>query len=229
MTTFFLKRIFVLIVTLLLVSMTIFAVLMVIPGDPAQIILGIHATPETLQGLRHKLGLDRPVTVQYLRYMKNLAVGDLGRSITYDVPIGSLILSTAPGDRSPGHSVDDLCHSAISIPMGIYSALHRNQAGDYGIMVFSQIGLAVPAFWAGILLILLFAVTLHWFPAGGFPSWGERSGKGPEVSSSSRPLPRDRQGCGAYPDDPLLHARNLRGGLYPDGPKQRTIGKKGDL
>jgi peptide/nickel transport system permease protein len=59
----------------------------------------------------------------------------------------------------------------LSIPMGIYSSLHRNRMGDYGIMVFSQIGLAVPAFWAGILLILLFAVTLHWFPAGGFQNW----------------------------------------------------------
>jgi len=159
-------------VTLFLVSVTIFAVLMVIPGDPAQIILGIHATPETLQGLRHKLGLDQSVALQYVRYMKNLAVGDLGRSITYDVPIHSLILSRLQV-TAPLAILSMIFAIALSIPMGINSALHRNQAGDYGIMVFSQIGLAVPAFWAGILLILLFAVTLHWFPAGGFPSWGE--------------------------------------------------------
>jgi peptide/nickel transport system permease protein len=172
MTTFFIKRIVVLAVTLLLVSVTIFAVLMVIPGDPAQIILGIHATPETLQGLRHKLGLDRPVLVQYVHYMKNLVVGDLGQSITYDVPIGSLILSRLQV-TVPLAILSMVFAILISIPMGIYSALHRNQAGDYGIMIFSQIGLAVPAFWAGILLILLFAVTLHWLPAGGFPSGGD--------------------------------------------------------
>ncbi len=93
MITYLLKRTLILFLTLLLVSIVIFAVLMVIPGDPAQIILGIHATPETLQNLRHQMGLDRPVIIQYLSYMKNLAIGDLGRSITYDVPIRSLILS----------------------------------------------------------------------------------------------------------------------------------------
>ena len=170
MVTFFLKRLFILLVTILLVSITIFAVLMIIPGDPAQIILGIHATPETLQALRQRLGLDRPFVVQYLHYMKNVAAGDLGQSITYDVPIHSLLLSRLQVTL-PLALLSMILAIVFSIPLGIYSALHRNQRGDYGIMVFSQIGLAVPAFWAGILLILLFAVTLHWFPAGGFPSW----------------------------------------------------------
>ena len=170
MTAFILKRLFVLSVTILLVSIIIFAVLMAIPGDPAQIILGIHATPETLQQLRHQLGLDRPLTIQYLSYMKNLAMGDLGRSIAYDVPIGSLIFSRLQV-TIPLALLSMIFAVLLSIPLGIYSAVHRNRPGDYGIMVFSQVGLAVPAFWAGILLILLFAVTLHWFPAGGFESW----------------------------------------------------------
>jgi peptide/nickel transport system permease protein len=170
MTAYLLKRTFILLVTLILVSITIFAVLMVIPGDPAQIILGIHATPETLRELRHQLGLDRPVAIQYLSYMKNLGVGDLGRSINYDIPIRSLIFSRLQV-TIPLTILAMIFAVLISIPMGTYSALHRNRVGDYGIMVFSQIGLAVPAFWAGILLILFFAVTLHWFPAGGFQSW----------------------------------------------------------
>jgi peptide/nickel transport system permease protein len=170
MAVYLLKRTFVLMVTLLLVSIAIFAVLMVIPGDPAQIILGIHATPETLRNLRHQMGLDRPVIIQYLHYMKNLALGDLGRSITYDVPIHSLILSRLQV-TIPLAILSLIFAVSISIPMGIYSSLHRNRPGDYGIMVFSQVGLAVPAFWAGILLILLFAVTLHWLPAGGFHAW----------------------------------------------------------
>lgn len=170
MTAFLLKRTFIFLLTLILVSIVIFAVLMVIPSDPAQIILGIHATPETLQALRHQLGLDRPVMLQYLGYMKNLVMGDLGRSITYDIPISSLIFSRLQV-TVPLAVLSMIFAILISIPMGIYSSLHRNRVGDYGVMVFSQIGLAVPAFWAGILLILLFAVTLHWLPAGGFQPW----------------------------------------------------------
>ena len=170
MTSYVLRRIIILFLTLLLVSIIIFVVLMVIPGDPAQIILGIHATPETLHALRHQLGLDRPVVIQYLSYMKNLAMGDLGRSIHYDVPICSLIISRLQV-TIPLAILSMLFAVFLSIPMGTYSSLHRNRIGDYGIMIFSQIGLAVPAFWAGILLILLFAVSLHWFPAGGFPPW----------------------------------------------------------
>jgi len=170
MAAYLLKRIFILLLTLLLVSMVIFVVLMVIPGDPAQIILGIHATPETLENLRRQLGLNRPVVIQYLSYMKNLPLGDFGRSITYDIPVGSLIFSRLQV-TIPLALLSLIFAIFLSIPMGTYSALHRNRAGDYGIMVFSQIGLAVPAFWAGILLILFFAVTLHWFPAGGFQPW----------------------------------------------------------
>ncbi|NWF93393.1 MAG: ABC transporter permease [Syntrophaceae bacterium] len=170
MTAYLLKRTFILFLTLLIVSITIFVVLMVIPGDPAQIILGIHATPETLQQLRHQLGLDRPAVVQYLSYMKDLVMGDMGRSIRYDVPIGSLILSRLQV-TIPLAILSMIFAILLSIPMGTYSSLHRNRFGDYGIMVFSQIGLAVPGFWAGMLLILLFAVTLGWFPAGGFQPW----------------------------------------------------------
>jgi peptide/nickel transport system permease protein len=170
MGAYLIKKIFILLVTLLLVSAVIFAVLMVIPSDPAQIVLGIHATPETLQALRHKMGLDQPVIVQYVTYIKNLITGDLGRSITYDVSISSLIFSRLQV-TVPLAILSMTFAILLSIPIGIYSALHRNRMGDYGIMVFSQIGLAVPAFWAGILLILLFAVTLHWLPAGGFQNW----------------------------------------------------------
>jgi peptide/nickel transport system permease protein len=170
MATYFLKRFFILLLTLILVSMVIFAGLLVIPGDPAQIILGIHSTPETLQTLRHQLGLDRPVLLQYLHYMKNLFVGDLGKSITYDVPIRSLIFYRLQV-TIPLAILSMIFAIVLSIPLGVYSSLHRNRVGDYGIMIFSQMGLAVPAFWAGILLILLFAVTLHWLPAGGFQPW----------------------------------------------------------
>jgi len=167
---YLLKRIVILLLTLILVSIVIFLVLMVIPGDPAQIILGVHATPETLEKLRHQLGLDRPVAIRYLSYMKNLAMGDMGQSIHYDISIRSLILSRLQV-TFPLTLLSMVFAIFLSIPMGTYSSLHRNRIGDYGIMIFSQLGLAVPSFWAGILLILLFAVTLHWLPAGGFQPW----------------------------------------------------------
>jgi peptide/nickel transport system permease protein len=176
MAAYLLKRSLILFVTLLLVSFAIFVVLMVIPGDPAQIILGVHSTPETLEALRHKMGLDRPAILQYFDYMKNVMMGDMGRSITYDVPIRSLILARLQV-TVPLAVLSMILAILLSIPMGVYSALHRNRTGDYGIMVLSQIGLAVPAFWAGILLILFFAVTLHWFPAGGFQGWLVAPGK----------------------------------------------------
>jgi peptide/nickel transport system permease protein len=170
MAGFLLRRFLVLFITLLLVSIIVFAVLMVIPGDTAQIILGIHAAPETLETLRHQLGLDRPPVVRYLSYMKGVVIGDLGRSVHYEVPIRSLIVSRLQV-TIPLAILSMIFALLLSIPMGVYSSLHRNRAGDYGIMILSQIGLAVPAFWAGILLILFFAVTLHWFPAGGFTPW----------------------------------------------------------
>lgn len=170
MALFFLKRCIILLITLVLVSFVIFAVLMVIPGDPAQIILGIHATPESLQSLRRELGLNQPLVTQYLHYMKGLFMGDLGRSITYDLPVTSLIIQRLQVTL-PLALLSILFAILLSIPSGIYASLHRNHPGDYGVMILSQIGLAMPAFWAGILLILLFAVTLHWLPAGGFQSW----------------------------------------------------------
>jgi peptide/nickel transport system permease protein len=166
------KRSIALIATLLLVSIAIFVVMAVIPGDPAQIILGINATPETLNNLREQLGLNRPLIVQYLDWIGSMMQGDLGRSLTYDVPISRLfadrLLVTLPLSL-----MAILFALTISIPLGIYAATHQNRVGDYGAMIFSQIGLAVPAFWAGILLILLFSVKLGWMSAGGFVWWGE--------------------------------------------------------
>lgn len=172
MFAFFCKRILILMATLLLVSGMIFLVLKVIPGDPAQIILGVQATPENLKELRHKLGLDRTLTVQYWNWLSALVRGDFGRSITYDVPISALIASRLTV-TIPLAILSIFFAVVLSIPLGIYAATHRNQPGDYGVMVFSQIGLAIPAFWAGILLILFFAVHLQWFSAGGFKSWTE--------------------------------------------------------
>jgi peptide/nickel transport system permease protein len=172
MGAFLCQRILFLIATLLLVSMMIFIVLQVIPGDPAQLILGIQATPETLQELRHNMGLDQPLTARYWNWLSAWVRGDFGRSITYEIPIHTLIASRLQV-TIPLAVLAIFFAVTFSLPLGIYAALHRNRPGDYGVMIFSQMGLAIPAFWAGILFILFFAVHLQWFSAGGFKPWTE--------------------------------------------------------
>lgn len=172
MTTYLIKRLIVLILTLFLVSLVIFVVVRIIPGDPAQIILGLQATPEAVAALREELGLDRPLAIQYLSWIGALVRGDMGQSINYGVPIAGLVIQRL-AVTGPLTLMAVLFSVAISIPMGIYASTHQNRPGDYGVMIFSQVGLAIPAFWAGLLLILFFAVHLHWFASGGFPGWSE--------------------------------------------------------
>ena len=172
MIAFAIRRFITLVVTLFLVSILIFAVINIIPGDPAQIILGTEASPESLAQVRAKLGLDRPPLVRYLDWLKGVLHGDLGVSLTYNVPISKLITSRLLL-TGPLAGLAILLTVFISIPLGVYAATHHNRLGDYGTMLFSQIGLAIPEFWIGILLILGFAVHWHLFPAGGFTDWKE--------------------------------------------------------
>ncbi len=158
--------------TLLFVSILVFAVIRVLPGDPALIMLGIEASPDAVARLRHSLGLDRPVPVQYAQWIGRALVGDLGRSIQYDVPVSGLILSrlqvTLPLTVLAGGFM-----VLAAIPLGVFAATRHRRWGDYLTMVVSQLGIAVPGFWAGLLLILLFSVKLGWVQAGGFDGWGQ--------------------------------------------------------
>ena len=159
-------------VTLLLVSFVTFAVVYVIPGDPAEIILGTEGNPEALAALRARLGLDRPLLLRYLEWLKHALSGDLGVSIQYDVPVGQLIASRLPVTFPLAGLAIGLTVFA-GIPLGILAASRHRRPGDVGTMLFSQLGMAIPSFWAGLLLMLLFSVYLGWFPAGGFTSWAE--------------------------------------------------------
>ena len=167
---YFLKKLITLLILLFLVSITVYSVLFVLPGDPAQIILGINATPETLANLRVELGLDKSFWVQYTEWMGNLLTGKGSWSINYDMPVYDLILSRL-AVTGPLALLAMVFGIVISIPLGIYAARHQNRPGDVSVMFFTQLGLATPEFWLGILLILLFSV--HWgvFSAGGFPGW----------------------------------------------------------
>ena len=170
MARYLITKLITLALLLFFVSITIFSVLFVLPGDPAQIILGINATPETLNNLREELGLNRPFATQYLNWIGNLLSGRGNRSINYDISVNRLILSRLQV-TGPLALLAMLFAVLLSLPAGIYAAEHHNRPADASVMIFSQIGLATPDFWLGMLLILLMSVKLGLFPAGGFPGW----------------------------------------------------------
>ncbi len=166
-----LRRLAGLVLTLIAASLVVFAVLQILPGDPATLILDTQASPATLAALRHELGLDRPAWLRYVTWIWGLVHGDFGTSYTYRVPVGQLIAQrlwvTLPlALMAVGLSV------VIAIPVGTIAASRRGKRADATLMGGAQIGVAVPNFWLGLLLILAFAVALPIFPAGGFPGWG---------------------------------------------------------
>lgn len=156
--------------SLLAASIVIFVVLEIVPGDPAQFMLGLNATPEAAQTLRETLGLNGPPVERYFTWLFGLFRGDFGISYTYKVPVSDLV-----ADRiwiSLPLAIYALTLSTlIAFPVGILAAAKRNSATDVSIMGLTQLGVAIPNFWFAMLLVLLFAVTLHWFSAGGFPGW----------------------------------------------------------
>jgi peptide/nickel transport system permease protein len=170
MLRYFAKKLITLVLLLFLVSLMVFSVLFVLPGDPAQIILGIHATPESLDRLRADLGLDKSFTGQYVDWIGKLLIGESHHSIHYKMPVFELIISRL-AVTGPLALMAMLFAVVLSIPFGIYAARHQNRPGDVTVMAFTQLGLATPEFWLGILLILFFSVQLNWFAAGGFPGW----------------------------------------------------------
>ena len=166
--------------TLVFVSLLVFAVVRVLPGDPALIILGLEANADSVARVRQELGLDRPMPVQYAQWVWSALRGDLGRSIQYDLPVGQLILSRLPVTLSLALLAAAFM-TLTAIPLGVYAATHHRRAGDYLAMVVSQFGISVPQFWSGLLLILFFSVNLGWVRSGGFDGWSE--GLGPALRS----------------------------------------------
>ena len=177
MPLFVLKRLLSFVLTLLATSVVVFAVLELLPGNAAQVILGETATPESIAAMEEKLGLNQPAATRYLNWMGGMLQGQTGLSISYDTPTAQLMAErmqvTLPlAVMAMGLTV------ALALALGIYAASQQNKAGDVGVMTLSQLGLALPNFWLAILLILLFAVHLEWVSAGGFPGWSEDDGGG---------------------------------------------------
>jgi peptide/nickel transport system permease protein len=172
---FLLQRLLGLIAALLVASLVVFVVLQILPGDPALVILGPDARPDTLAALRHQLGLDLPVWLRYLRWIGGLARGDFGRSTAYSVPVSTLILQRV-AVTVPLAVMAMILAGLLSIPLGVLAAARRGRPADAGIMGLTQIGVALPDFWVGLLLVLMFAIHIAWFPAGGFPGWWHGAG-----------------------------------------------------
>ncbi len=156
--------------TLLLASITIFLALEILPGDPAQIILGTGAQEDTLAALRSQMGLDRPLVERYISWVAGMLVGDFKNSYTYGIPVTELI-SQRISISLPLALFAIILAIAIALPCGVVSAARRGRLSDTLISAGTQIGIAIPNFWFAILLILLFAVHLRWLPSGGFPGW----------------------------------------------------------
>jgi len=156
-------------------SVIVFAVIEVIPGDPARVMLGLNASPETLAALRAELGLGGGPLARYLDWAGGLIRGDLGISYTYRVPVADLVAQRA-GVSVPLAILALLLAVAIGLPAGLIAAARRGTAGDLAIMGATQIGIALPNFWFAMLLVSVFAVGAGWFPSGGFPGWDQGIG-----------------------------------------------------
>lgn len=177
MSVFLLRRFATFLLTLLVASAVVFAVLELLPGNAAEVILGDTATPESLAALNTKLGLDRPPLTRYTDWMAGLAQGRTANSISYDTPTAELIAERLRVTL-PLALLAMALTTMLALVLGVYAASRHNKLGDVGVMVASQVGIAIPSFWFAILLILLFAVKLQWVSAGGFPGWTEDDGGG---------------------------------------------------
>lgn len=170
-----LRRLVDLIPTLLVVATTVFIITRMIPGDPAAVLLGPQASPDEIAKMRESLGLNEPMYLQYIDFLGSLLQGDLGTSLGYHQPVLSLIL-----ERFPNTLLLSVCALAIAlligIPAGIISATKQYSAWDYTVMILSLVGVSMPIFWLGVMLVLYFSVHLGWLPATGMGSLSEGFG-----------------------------------------------------
>jgi peptide/nickel transport system permease protein len=178
------RRLAGLVITLLVVSLVIFAVMDLLPGDPASIMLGTSASPETLAALRHELGLDQPLVLRYSQWLAGVFSGNLGQSYTYGVPVAGLIFERL-AVTLPLALMAIVLSVLIALPLGVLAAARRGGILDAIATIFSQVSIAVPAFWVALLLIILFSTTLGLMPSGGFPGW--RSGFLPALQALVMP------------------------------------------
>ncbi len=165
-----LKRLLSLAISLAVASVVIFVAIEVVPGDPASYMLGINARPDTVAALREELGLNMSPPERYIAWVGGLLQGDFGTSYTYRTPVAEMI-SERLWVSLPLALFALALSTLIAFPAGIIAATRRGSKWDLGIMGVTQLGIAVPNFWFAMLMVLVFAINLRWFSAGGFPGW----------------------------------------------------------
>lgn len=170
MLNFVLKRLLLLVPVSLAVSVVIFMIIHLVPGDPIDNLVQVGSSPEQQAELVAKYGLDKPLVVQYLAWLKNVLSGDLGTAIILRQPVSALIVQNLPHSLMLG-SLALLFSTVVGISTGALAAVFRDSWLDRGVMTLILLGSTLPSFWLGLLMILLFAVQLGWFPVSGARSW----------------------------------------------------------
>ncbi len=170
MLRYLVKRLGYLAATILVASLVVFVTIEVVPGDPASYMLGMNAQPDTIAALRTELGLDRSRPERYWHWISGMLRGDFGTSYTYRTPIVDMV-----NDRLwislPLTLYALLISTLIAFPAGLLAASRRGSVVDTSVMGVTQLGIAIPNFWFAMLLVMLFAIKLRWFSAGGFAGW----------------------------------------------------------
>ena len=166
LTIFIIKRAASMALIVVGVTIILFFMLRLAPGDPARILAGLEATPEVVQEIREKYGLDQDILTQLTRYLASMLRLDLGTSIKYGVPVTDVIMTRLPNSIILAAASLALA-TAIAVPLGMIAALKAGSRIDHAITVYTSVGAALPTFWTGLLLMLLFAVQLRILPAGG--------------------------------------------------------------
>lgn len=168
-----LRRLAQMVPVLFIVSVVVFAIIHLIPGNPAEIMAGPNATDEQLAALRHQYGLDQPLWLQYFIWLGNILRGNLGHSFINNFPVGRLIALRVPATVELAIA-SAIVGALIALPLGIISALRPGSLIDFTGTLFSALSFAVPSFWLAILLMLLFSLQLKWLPPSGRPDFSEQ-------------------------------------------------------
>ncbi|MDQ2094135.1 ABC transporter permease [Rhodalgimonas zhirmunskyi] len=172
MLRYLLRRLLSLVVSLVVASMVIFAMVEVVPGDPAAYMLGLNAQADTLAALREELGLNGSLVARYFDWVGGMVQGDFGTSYTYRTPVAGMVADRV-AISLPLALYALALSTAIAFPAGIWAAARRGRAADVTVMGVTQLGVAIPNFWFAMLMVLVFAINLRWFNAGGFAGWDE--------------------------------------------------------
>ncbi len=170
MLTYLLRRVAHLIPTLLLISVVVFVLLRLMPGDPAVVLAGQDASPEIVADIRARFGLDQPILLQYLVYLRNVLAGDLGRSIRSKQPVTEEVASRLPATLLLGFTSIGLAFIA-GLGLGVAAAVREGRWLDVLLLILALLGVSAPTFWLGLLLVLVFAVHLAVLPVAGSDGW----------------------------------------------------------